>query len=88
VGTRPVFKELEPEIVAMVGRKIYKRLVQYLEAREVALGEPAVSPGHADSARRAPVSVRPTRNGARDATGSGPVPVRLPHPAIRRSTSP
>ncbi len=93
VGTKPVFKELEPELVAMVGKKIYKRLVQYLQAREVALGEPAVAPGAGAApgsvVPSAPVVVGVTRNGARKDRGatSEPVPVRLPHPAIRRKRS-
>jgi hypothetical protein len=92
VGTQPVFKELEPEIVAMVGKKIYKRLVQYLHAREAALGEPAVAPAPGPRPVRAgsaPVVVGATRNGARKDTVSStePVPVRLPHPAIRRKRS-
>jgi hypothetical protein len=89
VGTSPVFKELEPELVAMVGKKIYKRLVQYLQAREHALGEPAVAvtsgPGHAVPG--APVVVGATRNGAGTDDVPAPVPVRLPHPALRRTPS-
>ncbi len=64
VGKTPVFKELEPELVAMVGKKIYKRLVQYLQAREAALGEPAVAPPR-PSRTGAPVVVGATRNGVR-----------------------
>src|ERR1700684_651445 len=33
VGTRPVYEELADELVALSGRKIYKRLVRYLQAR-------------------------------------------------------
>ncbi|MHB8594634.1 MAG: hypothetical protein ACYDB3_09960 [Acidimicrobiales bacterium] len=32
-GGRPVFEELRDELVALVGRKIYKRLVRYMETR-------------------------------------------------------
>jgi hypothetical protein len=83
VGTQPVVKELRDELVAMVGKKIYRRLVQYLQAREEALGEPAVaSQAGGGGVPGTPVSVGATRNGA---TGheDGPAPVRLPHPAIR-----
>jgi hypothetical protein len=88
VGTRPVFRELQDEIVAMVGKKIYRRLVQYLQAREEALGEPAVSPQSqaADAGGRG--AVGPTRNGAGKDGGGVPVPVRLPHPALRSTLSP
>ena len=64
----------------MVGKKIYKRLVQYLQAREVALGEPAVAPAPADAPVRAPVAVGATRNGADGAAGPGPVPSGSPIP--------
>ena len=69
----------------MVGKKIYKRLVQYLQAREAALGEPAVASPTAATGPPAPVVVGATRNGAREAAtaGSAPVPVRLPHPAAQ-----
>ena len=91
VGTRPVFNELEPEITAMVGKKIYKRLVQYLEARAVALGEPAVPPmASGDVPPSAPVAVGATRNGAPKGTtpsGGAATPVRLPHPALRPTRS-
>jgi hypothetical protein len=89
VGTRPVFKELEPELVAMVGKKIYKRLVQYLMAREQALGEPAVASAPGPAVTSAPVTVGATRNGARKDKGTPaePAPVRLPHPAIRPTRS-
>jgi hypothetical protein len=33
VGTKPAYQEMENELVAMVGRKIYKRLAAYLESR-------------------------------------------------------
>jgi hypothetical protein len=91
VGTRPVFQELEPEIVAMVGKKIYKRLVQYLQARAQALGEPAVgsAPGAGTAGRSAPVVVGVTRNGATNEAGDATAapPVRLPHPALRSKRS-
>ena len=38
VGDRPVYRELHAELVALVGDKVIKRLVQYLEARSEALG--------------------------------------------------
>ena len=37
VGARPVYDEMKPELVALVGEKIYKRLVIYLRARAQAL---------------------------------------------------
>ena len=55
VGTRPVYKELEPELVAMVGKKIYKRLVQYLQARA----------GRLDRLRPVAGAEPPTATGAR-----------------------
>jgi hypothetical protein len=89
VGTQPVFKELEPELVAMVGKKIYKRLVQYLRAREEALGEPAVAPAPGQPSTATPVGIVTRRNGSGPESASMPVPVpvRLPHPAIRGAGS-
>ena len=93
VGTQPVFKELEPEIVAMVGKKIYKRLVQYLQAREAALGEPAVAPapamrcgGRRTRGRRCHAQRRPQGRRARPPcrTGAGPTPAPR-HQAQRSS---
>ena len=75
--------ELADELAAMVSKKIYRRVVRYLEARAEALGGPAVPPG-----------TGMTRNGADGAAGEGPparvsvpAPVRLPHPAVRRTPS-
>jgi hypothetical protein len=72
-----------------VGKKIYKRLVQYLQAREQALGEPAVTEPTASTGPvpGAPVAVSPTRNGVRkdDSADATPPAVRLPHPALRRT---
>jgi hypothetical protein len=48
VGTKPVFEGMHDELVEMVGRKIYRRLVAYLKEREqrlatrVALPHPAL----------------------------------------------
>ena len=39
VGTRPVYAEMKPELVAMVGRKIHRRLVAYLDDRQGRLGD-------------------------------------------------
>lgn len=43
VGTRPVYEEMRDELVALIGEKIYKRLVRYLEARDAVMAaiEPA-----------------------------------------------
>ena len=93
VGARPVFEELAPELVAMVGKKIYKRLLQYLRAREEALGEPAVLPTAGGPSPGTTVTVGAMRNGSRKGPATGaatlpvPVPVRLPHPALRRGRS-
>jgi hypothetical protein len=69
VGTRPAYEELENELVALSGRKIYKRLVRYLRAR-------------AGSARTADTNGTPTA--AAPAPVAVPVAVPLPHPAVRR----
>ena len=43
VGTAPVYEELRPELIAMVGEKAYRRVVRYIKARGVATdGSPAV----------------------------------------------
>jgi len=48
VGERPVYVEMEPELTAMVGKKAYRLLVEYLADRAaraqkgVALPHPAV----------------------------------------------
>jgi len=80
VGRRPVYVELADELVAMVGKKIYKRVVQYLDARTEALGGPALPP---DGSTAGPAPRAVTGNG-RAARPSTPSPVRLPHPALRR----
>jgi hypothetical protein len=74
VGSRPVYEELEHEIIAMVGKKIYKRLLSYLGARSASSGS--------EGSSRAQSSRRVRADGAR--AGSKPVPVALPHPAVRR----
>ena len=93
VGTQPVFKELEPEITAMVGKKISNASCSISTHAEAALGEPAVAPAVGSmpvpAGGGAPVVVGATRNGAPKGAVSNtePVPVRLPHPAIRRKRS-
>ncbi len=82
VGTRPVYEELADELVAMVSKKIYKRLVRYLQARAAALGGPAVANGAATAANGATTGATTRRDSAQ-----APVPVRLPHPAIRRGAT-
>jgi len=74
VGTRPAYEELADELTAMVGKKIYRRLVRYLDARAEALG------------RLAPAPQAAAGNGSGEDAGA-PVPVRLPHPAVRRARS-
>jgi hypothetical protein len=50
VGDRPVYREMQDELVALVGAKVYRRLVRYLESRAGMLGHgedgraPAVKP--------------------------------------------
>jgi len=45
VGAVPVYEELRPELVALVGDKAYKRVVRYLEARRaVGTGEGGAPP--------------------------------------------
>jgi hypothetical protein len=62
--------------------------VQYLQAREEAMGEPAVASENGGAVTGTPVAVGATRNGAdRHEVGPEPVPVRLPHPAIRPTRS-
>lgn len=74
VGSRPVHEELENELVAMVGKKIHKRLVAYLRARtRMAEGEPSPAPGNQQKG--------PVRKTVGTAT---PSPVAIPHPAVRR----
>jgi hypothetical protein len=75
VGTRPVYEELAPELIALSGRKIYKRLVRYLQAR----------------AGRTSTATNGARHSAADSgPAPAPVPtvvpvaVPLPHPAVRR----
>jgi hypothetical protein len=72
VGTRPVYEELGPELIALSGRKIYKRLVRYLQARA---GRTTTNGTRPSSVTTAPTAVAPT---------PVPVPVPLPHPAVRR----
>jgi hypothetical protein len=74
VGTKPVYEELEHELVAMVGKKIYKRLVAYLAARaQVTMGDGP----HATAALQLRHPLVPPER-------PNPTPVRLPHPAVRR----
>jgi hypothetical protein len=77
VGTRPVYEELADELVALSGRKIYKRLVRYLQARAGRAGSGA----HAGNDAR-----RPTADAVEASAlpAPVPVPVPLPHPAVRR----
>jgi hypothetical protein len=77
VGTRPVYEELADELVALSGRKIYKRLVRYLQARSGRASAGAATNG----ARRGSVADadRPV-----EVAAAVPVPVPLPHPAVRR----
>ena len=70
VGTRPVYEELGPELIALSGRKIYKRLVRYLQARA---GRARHQRDATDLARTTTATPPPV-----------PVPVPLPHPAVRR----
>ena len=72
VGTRPVHEELEPELEAMVGKKILRRLRRYLDARRHQFGD-----GKDPTTAQAP-------NGSNEATAHRTTPVRLPHPAVRR----
>jgi len=83
VGTRPVYLELADELIAMAGRKIYKRLVRYLEARDLTFATAPEPVGHSDAVE---VEVA-TGNGAVRGGATQPRPVRLPHPAVRRRSS-
>lgn len=76
VGMRPAHEELENELIAMVGKKIYRRLAAYLKARERNVGNGTPSTQETAPSAGAAVSIA---NG-----GSGPRPVSLPHPAVRR----
>jgi hypothetical protein len=52
VGDRPVYRELRDELVALVGEKIYRRLVRYFDARLAAgLGEETVGPSETNGHR-------------------------------------
>jgi hypothetical protein len=77
VGTRPVYEELADELVALSGRKIYKRLVRYLQARA---GRSSAGVA-ANGARGGSVA---DTNRRVEAAAAVPVPVPLPHPAVRR----
>ena len=72
VGTRPVHEELEPEIVAMVGKKIFRRLQRYLDARRRQYDHGADRSGAAVPNGSGPRATKPS------------TPVRLAHPAVRR----
>ncbi len=78
VGRNPVYQELEDELVAMVGKKIYKRAVAYLRARAQVTAQVIANDG---SQATAP---RPVVSGEAGQGSSDPVPVALPHPAVRR----
>jgi hypothetical protein len=79
VGTRPAHEELRDELIAMVGKKIYRRLVKYLDARSAVLDGAASEDG-------APAPSRPVNGASRDgAKALEPMVVRLPHPAVRRA---
>jgi hypothetical protein len=54
VGDRPVYRELRDELVALVGEKIYRRLVRYFEARATATGLGAHSNGDGRGAEVTP----------------------------------
>ena len=75
VGTRPVYEELEPEIVALVGKKIYKRLVRYLQARAGRWASPPwrrrwrPTRHRAHRSRSAPPATGPARTGLADDAG-------------------
>ncbi|HLI73450.1 MAG TPA: hypothetical protein VKU86_06185 [Acidimicrobiales bacterium] len=71
VGSRPVHEELEPELVAMVGKKIFRRLRRYLDARRRQYTDASGS-----------ASPHLPNGSAASAT-----PVRLPHPAVRRKAT-
>lgn len=71
VGGRPVYEELEDELVALTSRKVYKRLLRYIDARR---GRRAASSTATDHPVR---TVRPL-------PAAVPVAVPLPHPAVRR----
>jgi hypothetical protein len=73
VGTRPVYEELADELVALSGRKIYKRLVRYLQARA---GRSHPGTNGSNGAGRTGAETAPV--------AAVPVPVPLPHPAVRR----
>lgn len=47
VGTIPVYEEMRNELVALVGDKVYKRLVKYLRTRAAVI-DGAAANGHAD----------------------------------------
>jgi hypothetical protein len=74
VGTRPVHEELEAELVAMVGKKIVRRLKRYLRARDRAHDPSRPEPG--DAAPNGAVGDAPR--------AARPSAVRLSHPAVRR----
>jgi len=78
VGERPAHEELEDELVAMVGKKIYKRLSAYLKVRS--RSGVSNSEGGGDSNGRA---LTPSKGRPAD-PGQGPIPVALPHPAVRK----
>ncbi len=93
VGHRPVHEEMRRELAAMVGPRVLQRLVAYLRARAAAGGAEdqhgrrsatrrgsAMAPGPNAGA----TSTRPTRSTATvGASAPGPLPVRVPHPALR-----
>jgi hypothetical protein len=78
VGNKPVYEELKDELVAMVGKKIYKRLVAYLRARARVTAQ-VVANDDSQVKMHQPV----TRGNERPSSFD-PVPVALPHPAVRR----
>ena len=73
VGTRPVYEELEPELVAMVGKKIYKRLVRTSRRAGRRWASRPSAPRRRRSAPTSPVTVGTTRNGARKAATTASV---------------
>lgn len=67
VSDRPVYREMRDELIALVGAKVYRRLVRYLETRAAVMG--------GDESGGA------TENGNGKAPTPRPVPI--PHPAVR-----
>jgi hypothetical protein len=82
VGVRPVFRELEDELVELVGRKIYRKLVAYLEARDREIYSGSGNGIRSRTSRSSPSSAGRSPKSAPEG-GTAATPVRLPHPALR-----